>query len=248
MNDQKVALITGAGQGIGAACARRLKAGGYRLALMSPSTNSITLAEELNAFAIQGSVTSPADLQNLVDGTIERYGRIDAIVNNTGHAPGFTREAGPAYDPELQSNLVDLSDLDWQKGFELVFLNVVRMARLATPALLKNGGSIVNVTTFAAREPRLSFPVSSPLRLGVSGYMKLYADSYARFGIRMNNVLPGYIDTIPLQDEIRRWIPAGREGTVEDIAAAVSFLLSDDAAYITGQNIVVDGGLTRLAV
>lgn len=232
MTTQKTAVITAAGKGMGAAIAQELASAGYNLALLSSSGGAVALAQELGGFGLTGSVTSSDDLQKLVDGAMERYGRIDAVVNNTGHPP--------------KGQIVAIPDEDWHKGLDLVLLNVVRMARLVTPIMIaQGGGAFVNISTFAAFEPDAAFPVSSTLRAALGSYTKLYADEYASQGIRMNNVLPGFIDSYPETAENRQRIPTGRYGTVAEIAQTVRFLLSDGAGYITGQNIRVDGGITR---
>ena len=228
----KVAIVTAAGKGVGAAIARELAAAGYRVSLMSNSDGAIQLAPELGGIGMTGSVTEPADLEKLVHSTLEQFGRIDAVVNNTGHPP--------------KGDLLDIPDADWHLGLDLLVLNVVRMARLVTPVFVKQGGgAIVNISTFSAFEPRLSFPVSSTLRSGLASFTKLYADRYAEFGIRINNVLPGYMDNYPESEENLAKIPMKRHGKVQEIAKTVRFLLSDDAGYITGQNIRADGGLTH---
>jgi NAD(P)-dependent dehydrogenase (short-subunit alcohol dehydrogenase family) len=232
MNDNKVAIVTAAGRGMGAAIARELAAHGYKLALMSPSGAARELAQSLQGLGLTGSVTEIDDLQRLVDQTLKHYGRIDAVVNHTGHPP-----KGP---------LLEIFDEDWHRGLDLVMLNVVRLARLVTPVMQKQGGgAIVNVSTFAVFEPDPTFPVSAAMRAALASFTKLYADQYAADGIRMNNVLPGFIDSLPETEERRRRIPMGRYGTVAEIAKTVRFLLSADAGYITGQNIRVDGGITR---
>ncbi|HLI12597.1 MAG TPA: SDR family oxidoreductase [Alphaproteobacteria bacterium] len=232
METGKIAIVTAAGRGMGAAIAMELKARGYALALMSPSGAAEALAHALGGIGLTGSVTEPRDLQRLVETTLETHGRIDAVVNNTGHPP-----SGP---------LLDIGDADWHAGLDIVLLNVVRMARLVTPIMEKQGkGAFVNISTYAAIEPEAAFPVSSSLRAGLSAFTKLYADRYAKTGIRMNNLLPGFIDSYPESPERRASIPAGRYGKVAEIAKAAAFLLSDDASYLTGQNIRVDGGLTR---
>ncbi len=125
-------------------------------------------------------------------------------------------------------------------------LNVVRMARLVTPIMRdQGGGAFVNISTFAAFEPQASFPLSASLRAALGSFAKLYADEHARHGIRMNNVLPGFIDSYPQDDEIVKSIPMGRYGTTDEIAKTVAFLVSSDASYMTGQNVRVDGSLTR---
>lgn len=229
---QKAAIVTAAGQGMGAACARALAADGYQVALLSVSGGAVRLADELGGWGMQGSVTSSDDLQKLVEGTMERYGRIDVVINNTGHPP--------------KGDLLDISDEDWHAGLDMLLMNVVRMARLVTPIMQKQGGgAFVNISTFAAFEPSLAFPVSSALRAALGSFTKLYADCYAADNIRMNNILPGYIESYAIDEAIRAKIPLGRSGSVEEIADTAVFLLSSRAGYITGQNIRVDGGISR---
>ncbi len=230
--EQKVAIVTAAGRGMGAACARELVAQGYAVALMSVSERAQALAAELGGMGMQGSVTETADLIKLVTMTMREYGRIDAVINNTGHPP--------------KGDLLEIGDDDWHVGLDLVMLNVVRMAKLVVPVMQKQGGgAFVNISTFAAFEPSLSFPVSSALRAGLGSFTKLFADRYAAENIRMNNVLPGYIESYPIGDDIRNTIPMQRAGTVDEVAKTAVFLLSDGAGYITGQNIRVDGGISR---
>jgi NAD(P)-dependent dehydrogenase (short-subunit alcohol dehydrogenase family) len=231
MAADRVAVITGAGRGMGAAVAGELAARGYRLAVLSPS-GAPAVVRAHDALGIAGSVTEPADLAAVVDAALRRFGRIDAVVNSTGHPP--------------RGRLLDLTDADWLAGVDLLLLNVVRIARLVTPVFLRQGGgAIVNVSTFSAFEPSPAFPVSSALRAALGGFTKLYADEYAARGIRMNNVLPGFVESYPVDADTVRRIPMGRPGTLREIARTVAFLLSEDAGYITGQNIRVDGGVTR---
>ena len=246
MSEQPVAVVTAAGQGIGAACARALAERGYRLALMSRSGASVTLAEELGGVGMNGSVTEVADLEALVSLALDEFGKIDAVVNNTGKDNQSTHASGSGYDPDLDRSLVEIDDDAWHFGFDLYLMNVIRMARVVTPVLQKSGrGSIVNISTFAQREPRLMFPVSSTIRGALGAYTKLYADRYAREGIRMNNVLPGFMDNWPMTEDVRRTIPLGRAVSMRELGATVAFLLSDEAASITGQNIMIDGGVNR---
>ncbi|MEP0507408.1 MAG: SDR family oxidoreductase, partial [Aurantimonas coralicida] len=215
-----------------AATARRLAADGFRVAILSSSGKGAALAEELGGFGVTGSNRSPDDLQRLVDGTMDRWGRIDALVNSAGHGP-----RGP---------VLDLTDDDWHEGMEVYFLGAVRPIRLVTPIMVaQKAGAIVNISTFAAFEPDPVFPTSGVFRAGLAGFAKLFADRYAADNVRMNNVLPGFIDSLPETDARRQRVPMGRYGTSAEIAATVAFLVSEGGGYITGQNLRVDGGITR---
>ncbi|MBM09864.1 MAG: 3-oxoacyl-ACP reductase [Magnetovibrio sp.] len=228
----KVALITGGGRGMGAATARELANRDYKIVLMSPSESCEILAHELGGVSVRGRTEKAKDIQAVFDLAMNTHGRIDAVVNHTGHPP--------------KGDLLDIDDDKWSLGSDLMVLSVVRMARLVTPVMQSQGkGSIVNITTFASFEPSLAFPVSCVFRAGVGAFTKLYSDRYAATGIRMNALLPGYIDSLNHKPETAATIPMKRIGTVKEFAKAAAFLVSDDAGYITGQNICVDGGLTR---
>ena len=232
MTANNVAIVTAAGKGIGAAIAKELSNSGYQLALMSPSGSAEELAKSLGGLGLKGSVTEVDDLQKLVNMTMDRYDRIDAVVNHTGHPP--------------KGHLLEIPDEDWYLGVDMLLLNVVRMARLVTPIMVKQGGGVfVNISTSFVFEPEATFPVSGTIRAALASFTKIYSDQYAAQGIRMNNLMPGFIDSLIEVQERKRRIPMGRYGTVDEIAKTVRFLLSIEAGYITGQNIRVDGGVTR---
>ncbi len=227
-----VFLVTAASRGMGAAIAKELALNQASLVLMSRSEAILSLADSLGAVPVLGSTENAEDLKKCVDLAMEKFGRIDGVVNNTGHPP--------------KGDLLEISDTDWMKGMNQVLMNVIRISRLVTPVMInQKKGAIVNISTFSAFEPSASFPVSSTFRAALGSYMKLYADRYGSSNIRMNNVLPGFIDTYAITEDIKKQIPLNRSGKTNEIAKTVAFLLSDDAGYITGQNIRVDGGITR---
>jgi NAD(P)-dependent dehydrogenase (short-subunit alcohol dehydrogenase family) len=232
MADDKVAIITAGGSGIGAGAARKLAADGFQVAILSSSGKGEALAAELGGVGVTGSNQSRDDLTRLVDAAMERWGRVDALVNSAGHGP--------------RAPILELTDEQWHTGMEVYFMNVVRPTQLVTPIMqAQKGGAIVNVSTFATFEPDPAFPTSGVFRAGLAAFTKLFADRYAADNIRMNNVLPGFIDSLPENPESRARIPLRRYGTVDEMAELISLLASDRAAYITGQNIRIDGGITR---
>ncbi len=226
-----VALLIAAGSGIGADAARCLADKGYSVAVMSASGKGEALGRALGGLGFTGSNLVPADLAGFVEAAMARFGRIDAVVNCAGHGP--------------KGDLLALSDEAWQLGMDYYLMNVVRVARLVTPIMQAQGkGAIVNVSTFAAYEPDPAFPTSAVFRAGLASYTKLYATQYAAEGIRMNNVLPGFVDSLPEQSSRVARIPMRRYGKVSELSETIAFLLSDAAGYITGQNLRIDGGLT----
>lgn len=232
MNPEKVALITAGGSGMGAAAARRLAADGYHVGVLSSSGKGEALGNELGGFGVTGSNLVVADLQRLLDGALRRWGRVDVLVNSAGHGP--------------KGALLDLSDDAWHTGMDIYLMNVIRPVRLLTPVMQRQrGGAIINISSFAAVEPDPAFPTSAVFRAGLSAFTKLYADQYAADGIRMNNVLPGFIDSLPEKAERRASIPLQRYGHASEVASLICWLASEGGAYMTGQNLRLDGGLTR---
>lgn len=232
MTVEKVAIITAGGSGMGAAAARRLAADGFKVGILSSSGKGEALAFELGGVGVTGSNQSNEDLQSLVDQVMARWGRIDVLVNSAGHGP--------------RAPILELSDEDWHRGLDTYLLNVIRPSRLVTPIMQQQkGGVIINISSAWTFEPSDLFPTSAVFRAGLASFTKIFADTYARDNVRINNVLPGWIDSLPATDQRRDSVPLQRYGTREEVAATIAFLASDGAAYITAQNIRVDGGITR---
>ncbi len=226
----KVAVITAGGSGLGAAAAQRLKADGFEVAILSSSGKGKALAEELGGVGLTGSNLVPADLKALVDMAMAKWGRIDVLVNSAGHGP--------------KGDIMDISDDDWHLGMDFYLMNVIRPARLVAPIMAKQGGgSIINISTFAAFEPDPLFPTSGVFRAGLASFSKLFADKFAPDNVRMNNVLPGFIDSLPETEDRKARIPMGRYGRADEVSSMVSYL-AGEGSYVTGQNWRVDGGLT----
>ncbi len=228
----KVAIITAGGSGMGAGAARKLAENGYKVGILSSSGKGEAVAKELGGIGVTGSNQNNEDISKLVDMVMGKWGRIDALVNSAGHGP--------------RAPILEITDEDWHTGMEVYFLSAVRPARLIAPIMAnQGGGAIVNISTFAAFEPDPVFPTSGVFRAGLAAFTKLFADQYAGQNVRMNNVLPGFIDSLPEKEEFKTRVPMGRYGKTEEIAETIAFLVSDGGAYITGQNLRVDGGITR---
>ena len=229
---EKTCLVIGGGRGMGAATAKEMQKRGYKLSLMSPSDSCEQLAEELNGIALRGKAEVPENLKSIIDFTMEKYGRIDSVLVHVGGPP--------------KGDLLEIGDEDWDKANKMIIKPVIRIAKLVTPIMLEQGGgSIVNITTFSAFEPSLTFPTSSVYRAGVSSFTKLFSDRYGADNIRMNCLLPGFTDSLNLPDEFAKLSSLNRLARAEEQAKAAAFLLSDDSSYITGQSIRSDGGVTR---
>ena len=232
MLNYKVAVVIAGGSGMGAATARRLAADGFKIGILSSSGKGKSLAEDLGGIGVTGSNQSVDDIDRLIKAVVEQWGRIDVLVNSAGHGP--------------RAPILEITDEDWHRGLDVYLLNVIRATRAVTPFMQKqNGGAIINISSAWTFEPSDLFPTSAVFRAGLASFTKVFTQTYAGDNIRMNNVLPGWIDSLPTTDERRDSVPLKRYGTSEEVAATIAFLASEGAAYITGQNIRVDGGVTR---
>ncbi|RWC84462.1 MAG: SDR family oxidoreductase [Mesorhizobium sp.] len=232
MSSEKTAVIVAGGSGMGAAAAKRLAADGFKVAILSSSGKGEALAKELGGLGVTGSNQSNEDLQRLADLTLERYGRIDVLVNSGGHGP--------------RAPILEITDEQWHTGMDVYLMNVIRPVRIVAPQMVKQkGGAIINISTAWVAEPNAMFPTSAVFRAGLAAYTKIFSNTYAADNVRMNNVLPGWIDSLPATEERRDNVPMQRYGTSEEVAATIAFLASEGAGYITGQSIRVDGGVIR---
>jgi NAD(P)-dependent dehydrogenase (short-subunit alcohol dehydrogenase family) len=230
--DDRVAMVVAGGSGMGAAAARRLAADGFAVAVLSPSGKGEALAKELGGIGVTGTNQSTADLDRLVELVMGRWGRIDVLVNGAGHGP-----RGP---------ILEITDDQWRAGLDTYLMNVIRATRPVAPIMVRQkGGAIINISTAWVTEPTAMFPTSAVFRAGLAAFTKIFADTYAADNVRMNNILPGWIDSLPATEARRESVPMKRYGSVDEIAATIAFLASEGAGYITGQSIRVDGGLMR---
>lgn len=230
--EKKVALLTTGATAVGSAIARRLARDGFHIGILSTTGQGEALAAELGGAAVAGSNVVLEDLRLLVDRAMARWGRIDVLVNSAGHAP--------------RAPLLDLADEQWLSGMNTHLLNVIRPSRLVLPIMqAQRGGSIINISSAWPVEPSALFPASSMMRAGLASFTRIFVDSFSHHNVRMNNVLPGWLDNGSAWEEHRAAVPLKRYGKADEVAAAAAFLASDDAAYITGQTLRVDGGLMR---
>ncbi|WP_309073295.1 SDR family oxidoreductase [Paenarthrobacter sp.] len=230
----RAALVIGGGRGIAGAAIRGLAVDGYGIVALSPSGSAMDLAHSLGGVGIKGSNRSVADLTAAADLALTTYGRIDVVVNSSGHA--------------ARKPVLEITDEEWAEGYEMYLLSVIRMTRIVSPHMVAaGGGAIVNVSTSSPYEPNPNYPVSGTFRAALGTFTKLYSDEYGPSGIRMNNVLPGFTkeDPATVPGEWTTRIPLRRAASTEEVARVIRFLASEESSYITGQNIRVDGGASR---
>lgn len=232
MTSTKVALIIGGGSGMGADAAETLAKAGFKIGILSSSGKGEALAAKLGGVGVTGTNRSSTDIQELADKAVKRWGRVDVVVSSAGHGP--------------KGDILEISDENWHEGMEFYLLNVIRAARIISPVMVEQGGgTFINISTFAVFEPDPLFPTSGVFRAGLASFTKLFADKFAKDNVRMNNVLPGFIDSLPETKDRRARIPMGRYGKTSEVSGLINYLASDEAAYLTGQNIRIDGGLTQ---
>ena len=240
----RVALVTGASTGLGAAIAIALAEAGAQVSCHGNTRSPESTCDRIQsaggvAHAISGDLGKPETARRLVEQTLERFARIDILVNNAG-----TIRRAPA---------VDYSDDDWATVIEVNLSSVFRLSQLAGKQMIerKRGGKIVNIASLLSFQGGITVPAYAASKGGVAQLTKALANEWARFGINVNAIAPGYMrtsNTAALQaDETRNRqilerIPAGRWGEPEDLAGAAVFLASSASDYVNGHILVVDGG------
>lgn len=213
MSELKVALVIAGGSGMGAAAAQQLQKDGYQIGILSSSGKGAELAKKLNGIGVTGSNQSTEDIKKLVELAYQTWGRIDVLVNSAGHGP--------------RADILEITDEQWHLGLDTHLMNIIRATRLVTPIMEKQkSGVIINISSAWTCEPSEMFPTSAVFRAGLASFTKIFADRYASDNIRMNNVLLGWIDSLPKTDDRRSSVPLQRYGTSEEIAATIGFLAS----------------------
>jgi 3-oxoacyl-[acyl-carrier protein] reductase len=251
----KVALVAAASKGLGFGVARALAADGAKVSICSRDTASVDaavkkLVDETGAEVIGTAcdVTNGDSILAWIGASVAKFSTIDALLVNAGGPPGGL--------------LLDMTDAQWQAAFELTLMSSVRMIRATVPHMT-NGGSILTITSSSIKEPIERLGLSTVMRSGVAGLVKTLADELAPQNIRVNNLIPGRIDTDRVAqldaaaakrqnlsiEDVRAQsvskIPLKRLGTIDEFGAAAAFLLSPTAQYITGATLRVDGGQMR---
>lgn len=253
----KVALVTGASAGLGFAAATALAEEGARVAINSRSADNLKKAADsihektgIRPTTIEGDLTHEGAAEKMVKTVSGELGSIDILVSNAGGPPA--------------GQFMQISKEAWNSSLDLTFLPAVDLTRAVLPGMQeKKWGRIIFITSISVKQPVDNLIISNALRAGVTGFAKSISNEFARDGITVNTVCPGYTETERLkelatvkaeisgnsiEDIFSNWInevPARRLGRPPELAALIAFLCSERAAYITGTSILVDGGLYK---
>lgn len=240
----QVSLVTGASRGIGLAAARALSEAGATVVASSRklSEELAALADTGRVFPIAANAVTEEGAQFLAQEVTSRFGKLDILVNNIGAA-----------DPRRGTGFLNVADEEWREMVEVNLMSVVRVTRAALPLLLKQGGSIVNISTMNAVMPAPPLPAYSAIKAAVTNLSRSLAEEFGPQGVRVNVVAPGPTRTamwesVPgnLNELAAQFgITLGRFAEPEEVAHLVVFLASERAAMITGAQCVIDGGLVK---
>lgn len=255
----KIALITASSKGLGRASAEVLAEEGVKIAIcardgqaLKETADEIAGATRREVLAIPADMTSAADIERVVKETVRHFGGLHILVTNAGGPPaGYFEE---------------FDDRQWQEAFNLTMMSAVRLIRAAIPHMQKEKwGRVINITSVSVKEPIDNLILSNSIRAGVHGMAKTLANQVAQYGITVNNIMPGYIHTERIQQlaqhataqtgqpvaeylaDLAKPTPVGRIGRPQELGALVAFLASEQAAYINGVSIPVDGGRLKSA-
>lgn len=255
--ENKIALVVAASQGLGKAAALAIARKGTAVVICSRIKNAIVrAAEEIHnetgstVVPFVADVSKAEDIKRLIAFTKKKFGTVHILVNNAGGPP--------------TGDILSMTDAEWRRGFELTLMSVVRLSRAVLPMMIEQKwGRIITITSIAGKQPINDLLISSTLRPGIHGLTKVLSNKYARYNITVNSICPGNILT-SRQEELMRQrsakrkitveeyladvtkdIPAGRLGTPQEIGDVIAFLASDEASYINGANLLVDGGMAR---
>ena len=250
----KVAIITGGSEGLGRAAVERLASEGAHVAIcarrqgpLEQAQREIRAATGQEVLAVQADATVSADLERLVNATLERFGAINILVNNAGRSAA--------------NSVLSADDADWQEDLDLKVMAAVRLTRLVVPSMRQaGGGAIVNMTTVGGKAPDAASVPTSVSRAAGIALTKVASKELAADRIRVNTVCLGSIKSMQivrraqalgrpaeeLYEETGKSVPLGRIGEAEEVADLVAFLVSDRAAYITGASVNIDGGVSAV--
>ena len=253
----KIAIVTASSQGLGKASALALAQEGATVVVCSRRQKEITeAANEIQKIAnatvipLVADVAKPEDIEQLIAETKQRFGTVHVLVNNAGGPP--------------TGDILSLKDEDWQKGHDLTLMSMVRLTRAVLPMMIQQRwGRIITITSIAAKQPINELLLSSAIRPGILGLTKVLANQYAKDNITINTVCPGNVLTKRQEElatsraaarnismkqyleETASAIPAGRLGKPEEIGTVIAFLASEQASYVNGVNLLVDGSAAK---
>ena len=257
MTQERVAILTGASGGIASAIARRLARDGYRMVLMSRS-GATAIAAETGQVGVAGSVLEERDVEAAVALAVERFGRLDAAIFSGGRQrdilahfeippPPAPTDESFGYDPDYARDILEIPFAAWIANYDMNVLGPMRLFKAALPHFrATGGGAFVAISGIEGAQPRLPYPLG-PNRMALHGFVRLLADRHGPEAIRANCVAPGLMENAAEEFPAgwRETVPMGRLGLLDEIAGTVSYLLSPDGGYVTGQTLVVDGGVNR---